>query len=305
MRAPHGPIVPLVLVAIVALATTAGPPGPARSYSGRPAASVGWPPSSGLVISEVQTGGTSASDEFIELANAGTVMADLAGLEVVGVSSSGVTVARRVVWTEPTIVEPGRHVLVANVAGVWASIADATYVTGIAASGGAVAIRPVGGTPIDAVGWGDAANAYVEGVAAPAPPAGSSIERRPGGSLGNGADANDNAADWVVRAGACAAAPRRPARAGTVSERESRADAGAIERARRVSDAGADGHTDVHCHTDSNAHAHARPDAGADPPALAHSRARPHAHADAHADSGPDAGSHAHADSGPDAGSHA
>ena len=199
MRAPHGPVVPLVLLAIVGLAATVGPPGPARSYAGRPAASVGWPPSPGLVISEVQTGGASASDEFIELANAGTVAADLGGLEIVGVSSSGATVTRRVTWTAPTIVEPGRHVLVANAAGVWASLADATYATGLAATGGAVALRPVGGTPIDAVGWGDATNAYVEGVAAPAPPAGSSIERLPGGALGDGIDTNDNSADWLVR----------------------------------------------------------------------------------------------------------
>ena len=34
------------------------------------AAAVGWPPSS-LVLSEVQTGGASASDEFVEDANEG------------------------------------------------------------------------------------------------------------------------------------------------------------------------------------------------------------------------------------------
>ena len=33
--------------------------------------------------------------------------------------------------------------------------------------------------PIDAVGWGDATNAWVEGAAALAPAAGSGIERRP------------------------------------------------------------------------------------------------------------------------------
>ena len=37
------------------------------------------------------------------------------------------------------------------------------------------------------------------GRAAPAPAAGSSLERRPGGSAGNGTDSNDNLADWFVQ----------------------------------------------------------------------------------------------------------
>ena len=93
---------------------------------------------------------------------------------------------------------PGRHLLIANAAGIHAAIADATYSGGFAATGGAIVLRPVGGTPIDAVAWGDATNAFVEGSAAPAPAAGSSIERRPGGAAGNGTDTNDNAADFLV-----------------------------------------------------------------------------------------------------------
>ena len=42
-----------------------------------------------------------------------------------------------------------------------------------AATGGAVALRVVGGSTVDAVGWGDAANAFVEGAPAPAPAASS------------------------------------------------------------------------------------------------------------------------------------
>ena len=48
--------------------------------------------------------------------------------------------------------------------------------------------------------WGDATNPFVEGVPAPAPPPGSSLERRPGGIDGNAVDTNDNAADWFVQA---------------------------------------------------------------------------------------------------------
>src|SRR4051794_33146450 len=57
------------------------------------AAAVAWPTST-LVVSEVQTGGASASDEFAELANAGSAPVDLMGLEVVYVTSTGSTVTR-------------------------------------------------------------------------------------------------------------------------------------------------------------------------------------------------------------------
>ena len=154
---------------------------------GRPvvAAAVAWPMST-LLISEVQTGGASASDEFAELTNAGASPVDLIGLELVYVTSTGSTVTRKATWAASTVLDPGRHLLVANAAGIHASIADATYASGFAATGGAVVLRPVGGNPIDAVAWGDATNAFVEGTAAPAPPAGSSLERLPGGSAGNG-----------------------------------------------------------------------------------------------------------------------
>jgi hypothetical protein len=162
-------------------------------------AAVSWSTST-LVISEVETGGASASDELVELANAGGSSVDLMGLEVVYATSTGSTITRKATWAASTILDPGRHLLIANAAGIHASIADATYASGFAATGGAVVLRPVGGNPIDAVAWGDATNAFVEGAAAPAPPAGSSLERLPGGSAGNGTDTNVNAADFAVGA---------------------------------------------------------------------------------------------------------
>ena len=61
------------------------------------AAPVSWPISS-LVISEVQTGGASASDEFVEVANQGPGPVDLMGLEVVYATASGSTVTRKASW---------------------------------------------------------------------------------------------------------------------------------------------------------------------------------------------------------------
>ena len=82
------------------------------------AAVVAWPPST-LVVSEIQTGGASASDEFVEVANQGPGAVDLAGLEVVYATSSGSTVTRKATWTVPTTLEPGRRVLLANAAGAY------------------------------------------------------------------------------------------------------------------------------------------------------------------------------------------
>jgi hypothetical protein len=157
-------------------------------------------PSGHLVVSEVMTGGASASDEFIELYNPAATALPLEGLELVYVTATGATVSRRAAWSaEAPSVEPGRHVLVANGSGIFAPIADVVYATGMAATGGSVALRIQGASSaIDAIGWGTAASAWMEGIAAPAPTAGSTLERLPGGSAGSGQDSDSNLADFRV-----------------------------------------------------------------------------------------------------------
>jgi hypothetical protein len=154
-----------------------------------------------LVVSEVVTGGASASDELIELHNPTPSALPLEGLELVYVTASGATVSRRAAWAlGAPEVAPGRHVLVANEAGIYAGIADATYASGMAATGGSVALRILGASSaIDAVGWGTSTSAWREGAPAAVAPSGASIERLPGGALGSTRDTNDNAADFVVR----------------------------------------------------------------------------------------------------------
>ena len=78
-------IVPVILV--IGLAPAQQP----RPDDGLPVADVSWPAST-LVVSEVQTGGTSASDEFVEVANQGSASVDLGGLELVYVTSTGGTI---------------------------------------------------------------------------------------------------------------------------------------------------------------------------------------------------------------------
>jgi uncharacterized protein YdeI (BOF family) len=154
-----------------------------------------------LVVSEVVTGGASASDELIEIHNPTAAPLLLDGLEVVYVTATGATVSRRVAWgLDAGSVPPHGHLLIANEAGIYAPIADSTYASGMASTGGSVAIRIQGATQaIDAVGWGSTTSTWREGLAAAAPAAGSSIERLPGGSLGSGQDTDDNAGDFATR----------------------------------------------------------------------------------------------------------
>ncbi len=216
LRARRAVLAAFVLIwslAALAMADPATPAAFAQPISNIPAA-VGWPISNGLLIAEVVTGGASASDEYIELTNAGPAPVDLDGLEVAYASAAGTSAVRRATWTAAQLLGPGRHVLIANVAGIYAGQADVTYTAGMAAAGGAIVVRPVGGDPIDAVGWGDATNAFVESLPANAPDAGSSIERRPGGPGGNVIDTNDNAGDWSINPAPVPenlAAPARPA----------------------------------------------------------------------------------------------
>jgi hypothetical protein len=185
------------MLVVLLLGGAAAPPAAPR-FAGAPIAAVAWPPSTGLLVGEVVTGGASASDEYVELTNASATALDLAGLEVAYVTSSGATVTKKGGWTTSVVLEPGRHLLLANGLGIYAAAADIVYSGGLAATGGAIVLRPTGGTAIDAVGWGDATNTFVEGSAVAAPAAGAGVERRPGGSGGNVVDSNDNASDFVV-----------------------------------------------------------------------------------------------------------
>jgi hypothetical protein len=177
--------------------TAAGPQLPAQAVA------VAGPsePISHLVISEVMTGGASASDEFIEIYNPAATALPLEGLEIVYVTASGGTITRKASWPAGSApLAAGAHVLVANSSGAFATVADQTFTGGLAATGGSVAIRIQGATTaVDAAGWGNAASTWLEGTPAPAVSSGHSIERLPGGSAGSGQDTEQNSSDFVDR----------------------------------------------------------------------------------------------------------
>ena len=72
----------------------------ATSPSAIHAAESTWPPSAGLLVGEVVTGGATGSDEYVELYNAGDAPVSLAGLELAYASASGKTVTRKHTWTQ-------------------------------------------------------------------------------------------------------------------------------------------------------------------------------------------------------------
>jgi outer membrane biosynthesis protein TonB len=155
-----------------------------------------------LVLSEIVTGGASASDELVELYNPGAAALPTEGLELIYVSASGATITRKASWAAGSAQIPaGAHLLIANAAGVYAPIADLTYATGLAATGGSLALRVLGASSaVDAVGWGTAVGSWLEGSPVAAPAAGHSIERLPGGAAGSTQDTDQNAIDFVERA---------------------------------------------------------------------------------------------------------
>ena len=301
-RARRAALAALVLVVFLG-SVAVGAVSDARSAAARlagavgfvplPRAAVPWPASSSILVAEVVTGGASASDEYVELTNAGPGPVDLSGLELVYVTSSGSTVTRKATWPTSLPLDPGRHLLVANAAGTFAGIADATYSGGLAATGGAVVIRPIGGTAIDAVGWGDAVNAFVEGASAAAPPAGSSIERLPGGLAGN-VQRHERQRHGLGRPGRSAAAgPRCASDALTLAEPDRRHDADA------EADAEPDAEPELDADRGTDADAKSEPDADAEPAdADRHADPDPQPHTDAHTDA--DARPHADPDANRD-----
>jgi DNA/RNA endonuclease G (NUC1) len=147
-----------------------------------------------LVISQFQTGGVTATDEFIELHNISSSSVDLNGYRVVYRSAGGTTDVAIANWTTSTIIPGGAYYLIASSPGYDDTVTpDATYNPSngsMSGTGGGIAIRNGAantGTIIDSVGYGTATNAFIETAVTAAAAANSSQAR-----LGNGCQDTDN-----------------------------------------------------------------------------------------------------------------
>jgi hypothetical protein len=182
------------------VATDAGSESPPADAGIEAAVEVGARPC-GLKINEIQTGGQTAADEFVELYNTCAEQpVSLAGWKLLYRSDVGTVDFVRVAFTNEMIVAGRPFFVCANVA--FAGQADARFTDGLKAEGGGLALRAPDGKIVDSVGWGTATNAFVEGAPAPAPLPGQSIARTP-----DGVDTDDNATDFVVRPAAAATSP--------------------------------------------------------------------------------------------------
>jgi hypothetical protein len=155
------------------------------------------------VINEVQTyskGG--GDDEFIELYNPCPVAVDLSGSKVAYRSATGATDASSFTFPAATTLAPGAFALLAGSkyqgpSGAAGVVYGAVPGSGLSSTGGGLQWRKADGTVWDSFGWGSATNAYVEGSAA-TKATDSTATPRSVGRKTDGADTNDNAADFAV-----------------------------------------------------------------------------------------------------------
>jgi hypothetical protein len=157
-------------------------------------------PTAEIRVNELMTGSTgAASNEFVELVNAGTGAVDISGFKVAYRSAAGTSDTTLATVPAGTSLPAGGFYLLGGSGYLGSHAPNQSFSASIAATGGGVAVRDASGAIIDSVGYGDATNAFVEAHAATAPPATAS----PGSSAGripDGHDTNDNAADFSVSA---------------------------------------------------------------------------------------------------------
>jgi Lamin Tail Domain/Collagen triple helix repeat (20 copies) len=148
----------------------------------------------------------SATDEFVELYNAGSSSADLSGFKLVYRSGAGTSDVALGTIPDGTTLASGAFYLFGGGGYAGAKKPDQSFSTGMAGTAGGIGVRDASGKLLDSVGYGTATNAFVETRAASAPPAtpapGSSSIRLP-----DGADTNDNGADFRVTAAPTPGAP--------------------------------------------------------------------------------------------------
>lgn len=156
------------------------------------------------VINEVQTFGTTAADEFVEIANPCPDAIDLFGWRIAYRSRSNVAPVTTsdfstvYAFTTSTPLEAGKWFVVGGIdfVGPKDAIESSASSKGMLAStGGQIALRDPSGAIVDGVFYGalpaTGKPAFLEGGPTNAPERGASIYRHP-----DGADTNDNATDF-------------------------------------------------------------------------------------------------------------
>jgi len=152
-----------------------------------------------IVFSEIVAGVDGNNNfDFIELHNTGDDIVDLQGWSIWYQLTDGKEEIPIYRWETPNLIPPYGHYLLGRSGQDFGLAIDAEFEQSLVLPKGGLQLRNQDGISADILGWGDAPETYTEGVAAPAMENGSSLERTPGGELGNGGDTNDNASDFTL-----------------------------------------------------------------------------------------------------------
>jgi phosphatidylserine/phosphatidylglycerophosphate/cardiolipin synthase-like enzyme len=167
-----------------------------------------------VVISELETRGATAYDEFVELYNPTESPVDLAGWKMQYKSATGTTYSDKTTMAAGAIIPAHGFYLMAASGGNYTGAAtpDALFAAGLADAGGHVRILNASSVEVDRVGWGTAIDPE-GGSAAPTPGTYVPIERKAsagstaaslwtGGAEefdGNGQDTDVNGSDFVLQ----------------------------------------------------------------------------------------------------------
>jgi hypothetical protein len=149
---------------------------------------VGDTTQSKVVINELQVNGVgtgTTAQEFIELKNSSTSNADISGWKLQYISSTGnlATAKYFVTFPDNTVIYPGGFLLVTPDSFLPLATPKVTYAitssfSGLAASGGTVALVNDINVTSDLVGWGTKTTTICETLLAAAPADGASIQRK-------------------------------------------------------------------------------------------------------------------------------
>lgn len=146
-----------------------------------------------VVINELKTGGSSATDEFIELYNPNSCTITMSGWDLMYSSDSGSTPSSIASLTSAHTIKPNGYFILAG--GGYAGTKDIALTSGLKDTGARIAIVDASKKVLDSLGYGSLSggNTYVEGTAAAAPAVNKSIGRKP-----DGKDTDNNSADFSV-----------------------------------------------------------------------------------------------------------
>lgn len=153
----------------------------------------------GILFSELLPGVPGGNNsEFIELYNAGAQAIDLKGYTLWYLLAEGQEPTLVYEWTERADIPGQGYFLLVRSGEDFGVIPDAVYDVALFERKGGLVLRDAQGNDVDAVGWGEAPQGFFTGEAVAFAPDGSSLERLPGGTAGNGQNSGRNADDFTL-----------------------------------------------------------------------------------------------------------